>query len=225
MIAFDGCRGKAGTTAATEALPPRATPYRDPMKRQRTSLWTAPIGGIQVAYGDGSLERLAELVTELGGGRVLIVTDPGVRSAGHVERAERTMRPAADEIFVFDDVEENPTTEHVDAGTAFAARLSVDLLVGLGGGSAMDCAKGINFLLSNGGVMEDYWGLGKATKPMLPSIGVPTTAGTGSEAQSYALIAQKDTHRKMACGDPAARFRSPATTLRRLQALEETDGG
>lgn len=56
--------------------------------------------------------------------------------------------------------------------------------------------------------MEDYWGSGKATKPMLPSIGIPTTAGTGSEAQSYALIAQEDTHRKMACGDIKARFTS-----------------
>ena len=56
--------------------------------------------------------------------------------------------------------------------------------------------------------MEDYWGEGKATRPMLPSIGVPTTAGTGSEAQSFALISQEDSHVKMACGDPKARFRT-----------------
>ena len=83
-----------------------------------------------------------------------------------------------------------------------------DLLIGLGGGSAMDCAKGINFILTNGGRMEDYWGVDKATKPMLPSIGIPTTAGTGSEAQSFALISQEDTHQKMACGDKKARFRT-----------------
>jgi alcohol dehydrogenase len=70
----------------------------------------------------------------------------------------------------------------------------------------MDCAKGINFLLSNGGQMQDYWGVGKAQKAMLPSIGVPTTAGTGSEAQSFALIGRADTHEKMACGDRKARF-------------------
>ena len=57
-----------------------------------------------------------------------------------------------------------------------------------GGGSSLDCAKGINFLLTNGGRMQDYRGFGKATRPMLPMIAVPTTAGTGSEAQSYALI-------------------------------------
>src|SRR5437588_6849634 len=71
----------------------------------------------------------------------------------------------------------------------------------------MDCAKGINFLLTNGGRMVDYKGFGKAAKPMLPAIAVPTTAGTGSEAQSYALIADETTHMKMACGDRKAAFR------------------
>jgi alcohol dehydrogenase len=71
----------------------------------------------------------------------------------------------------------------------------------------MDCAKGINFLLTNGGRMEDYWGANKATRDMLPMIAVPTTSGTGSEAQSYALIANPQTHMKMACGDPKATCR------------------
>src|SRR5437764_11275909 len=71
----------------------------------------------------------------------------------------------------------------------------------------MDCAKGINFLLTNGGEMADYKGFGKARRPMLPSIGVPTTAGTGSEGQSYALIADEQTHLKMACGDRKAAFK------------------
>ena len=71
----------------------------------------------------------------------------------------------------------------------------------------MDCAKGINFLYSCGGRMQDYWGEGKATGPLLPMIAVPTTAGTGSETQSYALIADAKTHVKMACGDKRAAFR------------------
>ncbi|MCB1034282.1 MAG: iron-containing alcohol dehydrogenase, partial [Acidobacteria bacterium] len=95
---------------------------------------------------------------------------------------------------------------HVEAGAQAAREARADLLVGLGGGSAMDCAKGVNFLVSNGGRVEDYWGFGKAKRPMLPSIGIPTTAGTGSEAQSYALISQAGSHRKMACGDRKARF-------------------
>src|SRR6185295_1384069 len=80
--------------------------------------------------------------------------------------------------------------------------------IGLGGGSSMDCAKGINFLFSCGGRMQDYWGEGKATGPLLPMIAVPTTAGTGSETQSYALIADAVTHVKMACGDKRAAFRA-----------------
>jgi alcohol dehydrogenase len=71
----------------------------------------------------------------------------------------------------------------------------------------MDTAKGCNFLLTNGGRIQDYWGVGKATRPMLPLIAIPTTAGTGSECQSFALIADEGTHQKMACGDPKAAAR------------------
>jgi alcohol dehydrogenase len=81
---------------------------------------------------------------------------------------------------------------------------AIDAFVAVGGGSSLDTAKGCNFLLTNGGRMQDYWGTGKATKPLLPLIAIPTTAGTGSECQSFALIADSDTHQKMACGDPKA---------------------
>jgi alcohol dehydrogenase len=83
--------------------------------------------------------------------------------------------------------------------------LSLDGIVALGGGSSMDTAKACNFLLTNGGAMRDYQGYGRATKPMLPFIAIPTTAGTGSECQSYALVCRDDSHEKMACGDPKAR--------------------
>jgi alcohol dehydrogenase len=71
----------------------------------------------------------------------------------------------------------------------------------------MDTAKGIDFLLTNGGTMSDYRGFGKAKRPLLPMIGVPTTAGTGSEAQSYALISDAKTHVKMACAAETSMFR------------------
>ena len=108
---------------------------------------------------------------------------------------------------VFDAVQPNPTTEDVDRCLRIAQDAQIDLIVGLGGGSSMDCAKGANFLLTNGGCIEDYWGVGKAQKPMLPMIAIPTTAGTGSEAQSFALIANAKTHMKMACGDKKAACR------------------
>src|SRR6266545_4657890 len=98
----------------------------------------------------------------------------------------------------------------------------------MGGGSSMDCAKAINFLVTNGGRMRDYWGYGKAQKPMLPMIAVFTTAGTGSEAQSYALIAQDEGHRKMACGDPGVAFRDaildPQLTLTLLAQVTAATG-
>lgn len=163
----------------------------------------------RVIFGENTLVQLGALTKELGGTRVLVVSDSGVVSAGIVENALKSLRKESLAVSVFDGVEENPTTRHVESGVRFAAAQGkIDLIVGLGGGSAMDCAKGINFLLTNGGAMADYWGEGKASKPMLPSIGVPTTAGTGSEAQSFALITQEVSRQKMACGDKKARFRT-----------------
>jgi alcohol dehydrogenase len=95
----------------------------------------------------------------------------------------------------------------VAAGVKFARRYDPEILIGLGGGSSMDCAKGINFVFTNGGEIKDYWGVGKALKAMLPMIAVPTTAGTGSETQSFALISDSKTHVKMACGDKKASCR------------------
>src|SRR5262245_10976283 len=152
----------------------------------------------RVVYGAGCLVQLGDLARELGAARVLLVTDRGLEEAGHPQRAEQSLRDAGLQVFVFDEVEENPTSRHVDAGAQFARPYGIDLIVSVGGGSAMDCAKGINFLLTNGGQMSDYRGFGKAARPMLPSIGIPTTAGTGSEAQSYALIADDKSHMKMA---------------------------
>jgi alcohol dehydrogenase len=161
----------------------------------------------RVIFGVGALARLGEAARELGGTRALLVTDPGLWAAGHPQRAAESLRAAGLDVFVFDGVEENPTTRNVGVALDFARTSRIDLIVAVGGGSSMDCAKGVNFLLTNGGSMTDYKGFGKATKPMLPSVGVPTTAGTGSEGQSFALIADEKTHLKMACGDRKAAFR------------------
>jgi alcohol dehydrogenase len=161
----------------------------------------------RVVFGGGAVERLGELAYGLGGTRAFVVTDKGLKQAGHEERVINSLRKAGLAVALFDDVNANPTTEDVDRALAVAVQERVDLLVGLGGGSSLDCAKGVNFLFSNGGRMEDYRGMGKARKPFLPMIAVPTTAGTGSEAQSYALIADAMSHMKMACGDKKAACR------------------
>ncbi len=158
----------------------------------------------RLVFGANTVERVGELATELGCRRVLLVTDPGIVKAGHAARVQESLVNAGLRVSLFDRAKENPTTKCVDECVAVAAAEKVDLLVGLGGGSSMDTAKGCNFIYTNGGRVQDYWGVGKARKPMLPLIAIPTTAGTGSECQSAALIADERTHMKMACLDPKA---------------------
>ncbi len=162
----------------------------------------------RLVFGPGKIEELGQLASELGARRAVVVSDPGVISAGHTARGIQSLVRAGIETHLFGGLHENPTTDDVDAGVKVARRYDPEILIGLGGGSSMDCAKGINFVYTNGGQIKDYWGTGKALKPMLPMIAVPTTAGTGSETQSFALISDSATHVKMACGDKKASFRS-----------------
>ena len=171
----------------------------------------------RVVFGEDALSRLGEVARRLSFTRTLIVADRGIAATGYVERAAAALQAERIAWFLFHDFDVNPDTRMVEAGRASAAWHGIDSIVAIGGGSSLDCAKGINFLFTNGGSMRDYHGFGKARAPMLPSIGIPTTAGTGSEAQSYALISDADTHLKMACGDPKAAFRvailDPALTV------------
>jgi len=161
----------------------------------------------RVVFGQGSIERLGPLARELNFQRTLLVADPGVVKAGHVAEVTRRLEDAGIAVTPYHDFGENPDSAMIDAGFRFAEPLDVDSIVGLGGGSSLDCAKGINFVVANGGSIGDYRGYGKAGTPLLPMIGIPTTAGTGSEAQSYAVISDATTHMKMACGDPSAAMR------------------
>ena len=172
---------------------------------------------IRVVVGEGKIDQLGSLARELGFTRTLLVADAGLVRAGHLDDARASLNDAGVQTIQFSDFGPNPDAEMVEAGRQFAAQRNIDSIIGLGGGSSLDCAKGINFLLTQGGTIRDFHGYGKATRPMLPMIGVPTTAGTGSEAQSYAIISDPRTHIKMACGDPKAAFRAvildPGLTL------------
>lgn len=161
----------------------------------------------RVVFGPGSVTRAGQLARDLGFHRTLVVADAGIRDSGHADRLIDALTADGIETFLFDRFGVNPDSDMVDAGAAFARPLHIDSIVAIGGGSSLDCAKGINFILRNGGTMADYRGYGKAATPLLPMIGIPTTAGTGSEAQSYAVISDPKTHMKMACGAPSAAFR------------------
>ena len=182
----------------------------------------------RIVFGAGTLTRLAPLAGELGFTRTLVVADQGIVATGYVETVAALLRDAGSTASFFHGFDANPDSDMVEAGRRVAAATAVDSIVAIGGGSSLDCAKGINFVLTNGGTMKDYWGHGKAALPMLPSIGIPTTAGTGSEAQQYAIITDPQTHVKMACGDEKAAFRvailDPALTLSQPRALTAVTG-
>jgi alcohol dehydrogenase len=161
----------------------------------------------RIVFGPGALRKVGSLVLEFGGRRVLLVSDPGLVATGYPAQTGELLTRAGLEVALFDGFGENPTSGMAALGCEAAREHATDFLIGLGGGSSMDCAKAINFLVTNGGRMEDYKGYGKASHPLLPMIAIPTTAGTGSETQSYTLILDEQ-HRKMACGDPTAAFRA-----------------
>ncbi len=158
----------------------------------------------RLIFGPGRLSELPECAASLGVKNILLVTDPGIVAAGHVARATTCLEAAGLAVTIYQGSHVNPTESDIEACRAFAQILQPDALIGLGGGSSMDTAKGSNFLLHNGGRMSDYRGYGLAHNAMLPFIAIPTTAGTGSECQSYAVISRDGSHEKMACGDPKA---------------------
>lgn len=171
----------------------------------------------RVVFGRESVQRTGHLARELNFRRTLIVADPGIVEAGHAAAVERLLAAEEIETALFSGIGANPDSTMIEAGREFAAPRDIDSVVGIGGGSSIDAARGINFVLTNGGTIADYRGYGRASTPLLPMIAIPTTAGTGSEAQSYAIIADGQSHMKMACGDPTAAARiailDPALTM------------
>src|SRR6185503_3880829 len=161
----------------------------------------------RVIFGRGSVHRVGSLAKNLQFTRVFLVADRGVLRAGHVMTVTKALESENIAVLPYHECGENPDSDMIEAGRRFAEPLRVDSIVALGGGSSLDCAKGINFVLTNRGRIADYRGYAKASAPLLPMIGIPKTAGTGSDAQSYAVISDASTHMKMACGDPSAAMR------------------
>ena len=182
----------------------------------------------RLVSGPGAFDQLGTRARELGFRRALIVTDHDLVKVGYLDRATKLLHKLDIETVSFHDFSADPDSDTIERGRSFAAELNVDSIIGLGGGSSLDCAKGINFLLTNGGRIQDYVGYGKTSRPMLPMIGIPTTSGTGSEVQSYAVISDARTHVKMACGDKQAAFRlailDPELTLSQPPAVTAASG-
>jgi alcohol dehydrogenase len=154
-------------------------------------------------FGVGAAQGLPDMVRQLGGSKVFFVVDPGLVKAGLVEQVTAPLKAAGLPFVLYDQVTPEPGLALADKGAKLAKKAGADCVVGMGGGSAMDVAKAISILLTNGGKAEDYLGLGKIKKPGLPKIMIPTTAGTGAEVTFTAVFINEKTGSKGGMnGDP-----------------------
>jgi alcohol dehydrogenase len=161
----------------------------------------------RIVFGTGEFGRLGELAREFDVKRCLLVADQSMVDSRLANEAIRSLKARRMDVFAFHDFASAPTPETVEAGRAYAAQYDIQLIVGLGRGGALDMAKGINVVLSNGGPIQDYYGYGKAQKSLLPMIAAPATAGAGSEAFSQTLIFDPESHSMRSCGDQRLAYR------------------
>jgi alcohol dehydrogenase class IV len=157
---------------------------------------------INLRFGAGTVAALPAEVVALGARKVMVVTDPGVHQAGLTKGLLDGLKEKGVAFEVFAEVESNPRDTTIHAGAARAAAFGPDLFIGFGGGSAMDAAKGIALLVTNGGSIGDYDGTDKVKKDLPYLIAVPTTAGTGSEVTANAALTNSATHSKMSVRSP-----------------------
>ncbi|MCL0063545.1 iron-containing alcohol dehydrogenase [Peptococcaceae bacterium] len=145
--------------------------------------------------GAGCVNEVGNRVKDLGGSKVLLVTNEGLINTGIAEKVEKILKNAGIKVVIFDEALPNPTDRNVEDGFKIWQTEKCDALVSLGGGSSHDCAKGIGLLAANGGKIHDYEGVDKSSKPMVPLICINTTAGTAAEMSRFCIIT--DTSRKV----------------------------
>ncbi len=153
-----------------------------------------------IEFGWGSLAKLSTIVNGVGGTRAIVVGDPGVVKAGLVERVVGTLAAAGIPAVTFSDVESDPEVRSVDNGVQLAKAEGCDVVIGVGGGSALDVAKAIGLMLTNPGNIRDYAGIGKVERAGAPVIAIPTTAGTGSELTIWSVLSEKEKKVKFSVG-------------------------
>lgn len=151
----------------------------------------------RIVMGENSITSLGQIVKSYKVGKALLVTDKVLRELGALDPAIESLYLAGIEFDIFDDVEPNPTIANVEFGIEMAKKEAFDIVIGIGGGSPLDVAKGISLMATNPGKVNDYLGmfLPVPEKP-LPLILVPTTAGTGSELSFGAVFSDHEAHKK-----------------------------
>ncbi len=157
----------------------------------------------RIHFGNGMIQTLPEIISRTGAEKPLLVVDPGLIRAGLDRDIYTPLDKAGIKYTVYDQVDPEPGLRLADKGTELARLQGCDCVVGAGGGSAMDVAKAIAILLTNGGNAVDYLGVGKIKKPGLPKIMIPTSAGTGAEVTFTAVFINEETGSKGGMnGDP-----------------------
>lgn len=149
--------------------------------------------------GGGALNEVGALLAELGAARPLIVTDKFMLTTGSVERLSQSIQQSGLEGAIFSGVVPDPTTASLQDGVHAVQTHRADVIVGLGGGSAIDTAKALGLLSQQGGHMRDFKAPRNNNGPALPVVAIPTTAGSGSEATQFSVITDSETHEKMLC--------------------------
>ena len=171
----------------------------------------------EIHFGVGLIETLGEVVKNYNGTKVLLVADPNLKEVGLLDKITAPLDVSDISYIIFDHVDPEPGLLLADEGCALALKEKCDAVVGVGGGSAMDVAKAISILITNGGKAVDYLGLGLIKKPGVPKIMVPTTAGTGAEVTFTAVFINEETGSKGGMnGDPLypdAAILDPALTV------------
>ncbi|MCR4877645.1 MAG: iron-containing alcohol dehydrogenase [Clostridiales bacterium] len=153
-------------------------------------------------FGRGSVRMLGPEARKLGAGRALIVTDGFLEKSGAADRVRRVLEENGIACDVFSGVQPNPTVQVVEKCIEMARGSGAELLVAVGGGSAIDTAKAAGIVLTNGGRVQDYEGVNKSGKPCMPVAAVNTTAGTGSECTAFYIVTDPSRGSKMAMIDP-----------------------
>jgi len=148
----------------------------------------------EIIFGRGLIGQVGACARRLGGKKVFLVSDQGLFKAGWVDRIMHSLLDAGLALVYFDAITSNPKDHEIEAGAIEYIAQGADVIVGLGGGSAMDAAKGIAILVSNGGNIRDYAGTDMINRPLPPLVLCPTTCGTGSDVSQFAVI--NDTREK-----------------------------
>lgn len=164
-----------------------------------TNLWelrkfVAP----EFVFGVGAIDLSGQYARNLGAKKVLLVTDPGVETAGWSARVTQSFERLSIPYVIFDQVTENPKIAEVRAGSVLYEAKGCNMIVAVGGGSPMDCAKAIGIEVSHQRGIEEFEGVDLVQYPIPPLVCIPTTAGSSADVSQFAIIADTRRMTKMA---------------------------